>query len=131
MEKQSQEVAQAFLKNEVSRIERRFFIVKVCATVLAYAGTTYWLNSIRPHASTSFLWALILVQVVLYCSIFLTTFKYAQIYHLKNFGLAVFAAFIVGRVNDWELVTIPLIILLALTLTSNKVPVNSPYLPSA
>lgn len=112
--------AQDFIKGEVLKIERNSFFVRIIAAAVGYAGITYWLNAIRADAPLWFVWLLIIVQFALYFSIFISSYRRAIICGFsKNLSFIIFAALaVLGRVNDWELVVIPLIIIVMLVVSA-------------
>lgn len=103
-------------KNEILQIENRLFCGKIIAYSIGYLVITLWLNSIRATASLWPVWALIIIQFALYFSIFITSYKRSVVYGLnKNFALVFFTILaILGRVNDWELLIIPTLIIIML-----------------
>lgn len=116
--------ANDFIKKEVLKIERNTFIFLILASALSYAGITFWLNSIRTTAPLWFVWVLIIIQFALYFSIFIISYRRATVCGLnKNLGLIIFTALaVLGRVENWELLIIPLtvvIILIVSTKTKN------------
>jgi len=84
--------------------------------VIGYIGITFWLNAIRATAPLWFVWVLIIVQFALYFSIFISSYRRAIGCGLnKNISLIIFIALaILGRVNDWEILVIPLTIIIML-----------------
>ncbi len=124
--------ANDFIKREVLNLERNSFAVRIIATALGYTGITFWLNAIRATASLWFVWILIIVQFAFYFSIFITSNRRAIVCGLnKNIGIIIFIAFaILGRVNDWELVIIPLmvVIMLIVSMKAKSVSNDKKYL---
>ena len=105
-----------FLEGEVLKIENRLFLGKLLGSVIGYALITLWLNSIRATASLWIVWALIIVQFSLYSPIFITSCQRSRVFGLNN-NLALvisIALAVLGRVNDWELVVIPLLVIVML-----------------
>lgn len=105
--------AHEFLKGEVLKMERNSFFVRIVVAALAYTGISYWLNAIRADAPLWFVWFLIIVQLALYFSIFISGYRRAIVCGLnKNLSFIIFVALaILGRINDWELVIIPLTVI--------------------
>jgi len=132
MENQKSNKANNFIKNEVLKIERNSFAIRIVATAIGYAGITFWLNSIRATASLWFIWVLIIIQFALYFSIFIAGHQRAMVYGLnKNISIIIFTALaILGRINDWELAIIPLtiIIMLIFSAKTKNVSDKSKYL---
>lgn len=119
MENTTNNKAHDIIKGEVLKFERNAFIFRIIATVVGYAGITFWLNSIRATASLWFVWVLIIIQFALYFSIFIASYRRAIICGLnKNIGLIIFTLTILGRVNDWELVIIPLMVIIMLIVSA-------------
>jgi hypothetical protein len=115
--------ASDFIKTEVLKLERSSFVFSILATAVGYAGITFWLNAIRATASLWFVWVLIVIQFALYFSIFIVSYQRSKVCGLnKNLGIIIFTAFaVLGRVNDWELLTIPLLVVSMLIIsTRNK-----------
>lgn len=111
--------ANDFIKGEVLKLERNSFIVRIIAIAIGYAGITFWLNAIRATVPLWFVWVLIIVQFVLYFSIFIASYRCAMACGLnKNLGIIIFTALtILGRVNDWELAIIPLTVVIMLIIS--------------
>lgn len=111
-----------FVKGEKFKFERNSFIFRIFAIVVSYMAMTLWLNAIRADASLWFLWVLIVIQFLLYCSIFSSCYTRSVVVGLnKNLGLVVFSALaILGRVNDWELLIIPLLVIIMLILSAKN-----------
>lgn len=105
-----------FVKGEVLKLERNSFTFRIFAIVVSYAAMTLWLNAIRTTAPLWFVWVLIIIQLLLYCSIFLSCCARLVVIGLnKNIGLAIFITLaVLGRVNDWELLIIPLTVIVIL-----------------
>lgn len=108
--------AKDLIKGEVLKLERNSFTVRIIVVVMGYAGITFWINAIRATAPLWFVWVLIIVQFVLYFSIFVISYHRAIVTGLnKNIGIIIFIALsILGRVNDWELAIIPLTVVIML-----------------
>ena len=105
--------AHEFIKGEIIKMERNSFFVRIIAATIAYAGITYWLNAIRADAQLWFVWLLIIVQFALYFSIFIASYRRAIVFGFnKNISFIIFVALaVLGRVDDWELVVIPLTVI--------------------
>src|SRR3989344_4356670 len=113
MAMENENKAHEFIKGEVIKMGRNSFFVRIIAATIAYAGITYWLNAIRADAQLWFVWLLIIVQFALYFSIFIASYRRAIVSCFnKNISLIIFVALaVLGRVNDWELVIIPLTVI--------------------
>ncbi len=116
MENKKSNKANEFIKGEVLKLERNSFAVSIIVTVIGYTGITFWLNAIRATAPLWFVWVLIIVQFALYFSIFISSYRRAIVCGFnKNISLIIFTALaILGRVNDWEILVIPLTIIVML-----------------
>jgi len=101
-----------FIKTETLRIDRTLFRGKIISILIGYIGITLWLNAIRATAPLWFVWVLIVIQFLLYFSIFSVSYTRASVIGLnKKFGFIFFVALAtLGRVNDWELFIIPLLL---------------------
>jgi len=101
-----------FIKREILKAERRLFFGQIISILIGYIGITLWLNAIRATASLWFVWVLIVIQFLLYFSIFSFSYTRASVIGLnKKFGFIFFVALaVLGRVNDWELFVIPLLL---------------------
>ena len=120
MENITNNKASDFIKSEVLKIERNSFVFRIIATAVGYAGITFWLNAIRATAPLWFVWVLIIIQFALYFSIFIANYRRAVVCGLnKNLGIIIFTALaILGRVNDWELIIIPLTVVVMLVISA-------------
>ena len=68
-------------------------------------------------------WVLIIIQFALYFSIFIAGYQRSKVFGLnKNIALVLFILLaVLGRVNDWELIIIPLLVVIMLVFsTKNK-----------
>lgn len=121
MENKTNNKASDFIKNEVLSIERKSFIFRMIAAAVGYTGITFWLNAIRATASLWFIWVLIIIQFTLYIFIFIASYRRAVVCGLnKALGIIIFIALaILGRVNDWELIIIPLTIVVMLLVSAS------------
>ena len=117
MENKPSTTTSDFLKNEVLKMENRMFLAKILGSSVGYILITLWLNSIRTTASLWFVWVLIIIQFALYFAIFISSYQRSKIFGFnKNLALVLFTILaVLGRVNDWELVVIPLLIVIMLT----------------
>lgn len=121
MENKTNDKAKNFIKNEVLIIERNSFIFRIIAIAIGYAGITFWLNAIRTTASLWFIWILILTQFTLYFSIFIISYLRAIVCGInKTLGIIIFTSLaILGRVNGWELIIIPLTVVVMLVVSAS------------
>lgn len=106
----SSEVNKIF-RNEILKQERNLFLFKIFSSIILYTVITLWLNSIRATAPIWFVWILIVIKFAFYFSIFIVSYRYSKVCGLnKNFSLILFIILtVLGRVNDWELLIIPLL----------------------
>jgi hypothetical protein len=113
------------IKTKVLKLERYSFGFCILSIVIGYAGITLWLNAIRATAAHWFVWVLIVIQFTLYFSIFIVSFRRSKVFGINNYlGICLFTVLaILGRVNNWELVIIPLLAatMLVLSARNNKV----------
>jgi len=114
--------ANNFLKNEVLKMENRMFLGSIIGSSIGYLIITLWLNSIRTTASLWFVWVLIIIQFTLYFSIFISGYNRSKVLGLnKNVALALFIILaVLGRVNDWELIVIPLLVVIMLIFSARN-----------
>jgi hypothetical protein len=101
-----------FFKTETLKAENNIFRGKIICVLIGYIGITLWLNAIRATSSLWFVWVLIVIQFLLYSSIFSFSYTRALVIGLnKHLGFPFFVVLaILGRVNDWELFIIPLLL---------------------
>jgi hypothetical protein len=101
-----------FIKTEILKAERSLFLGKIISIFIGYVGITLWLNAIRAIASLWFVWVLIVIQFLLYFSIFFLNYTRALVIGLnKKLGFIFFVILaVLGRVNNWELFIIPLLL---------------------
>lgn len=108
-----------FVKNIILKSERRLFFIRILGFAVGYALITMWLNRIRIAASPWLVWTLIIVQFTLYFSIFVAGYRrFVTCGFNEALGVVFFTALaILGRVNDWELVIIPLVVFVMLVVS--------------
>jgi hypothetical protein len=101
-----------FIKTEILKAERSLFLGKIISIFIGYVGITLWLNAIRATAWLWFVWVLIVIQFLLYFSIFFLNYTRALVIGLnKKLGFIFFVILaVLGRVNNWELFIIPLLL---------------------
>lgn len=101
-----------FLNSEIAKIENRMFWGRMLSFSLGYLLATLLLNGIRAKASLWFVWPLIIVQLVLYLSIFIAGYRRSKALGLnKNLAFVVFIVLaFLGRLNDWEIAVIPVLV---------------------
>jgi hypothetical protein len=116
-----EEKAKDFIKTEILKAERNMFVFHILGTLIGYVGITLWLNAIRTTVSLWFVWILIIIQFLLYCLIFSTSYLRAKVCGLKHFGFPIFATLcVLGRVENWELIIIPLLIVIMLIFSAKN-----------
>jgi hypothetical protein len=100
--------------DEIAKGERNAFIFWLIIIVASYTGITFWLNTVRATWPIWFVWVMIIVQFILYFSIFISSYNRASVIGLnKTLGFFVFVALaVLGRVNNWELLIIPLLVII-------------------
>ena len=101
-----------FIKTEILKAERSLFLGKIISIFIGYVGITLWLNAIRATAWLWFVWVLIVIQFLLYFSIFFLNYTRALVIGLnKKLGFIFFVILaVLGRINNWELFIIPLLL---------------------
>jgi hypothetical protein len=117
-----------FIRNETLKIEKRLFFGKIISIVIGYVGITFWLNAVRATWPIWLVWVLIIVQLILYFSIFISCYnRTSAIGFNKTLGFIIIVALaVLGRVNDWELLIIPLLVIIVLIFpTKNKLKLDT------
>lgn len=111
-----------FGKNRMMRLENRMFISRIIGYPIVYLVITLWLNSIRETASLTFVWILIIIQFAFYFSIFVTSYRRSNALGFnKNITPYIFIILtILGRINDWELIVIPILVIVMIILSSRS-----------
>ena len=111
-----------FIKGEILKLERNSFAIGIIINVVAYSLITLWLNSIRTTAALWFVWVLIIIQIILYVLIFVKSYNRSRVFGLKAApGVTLFTIlFWLGRVNDLELLIIPLLVVIMLILSARN-----------
>ena len=119
--------ANDFIKNETLKLERRLFSGKLIFIILGYVIMTFWLNAIRTTWPIWLVWVMIIVQFILYFSIFISSYNRASTIGLnKTLGFIIFVALIVlGRVNNWELIIIPLLFIIMIIFSNKNTKVSN------
>lgn len=108
-----------FLTAEILKTERRVFAGRILATLFGYVLFSTWLSYVRETAPLWFVWTLIIAQWLLYFLIFIVSHRRAQAIGLKTFGIIPFIILAaLGRINDWELVIIPGLIITMLIISA-------------
>jgi hypothetical protein len=76
-----EDIGEAFNKKEIPKSKNRSFIVVILTVTIAYFLLTVFLNSIRAHTTIVLLWFIIIIQFMLYFSIFVIC--YARFAHFE------------------------------------------------
>jgi len=118
-----------FVKKETLKAEKGIFISKMIITTIGYILLTLWLNSIRSTASLWFIWPMIIIQFTLYFLLFSISWNRSRVLGLSNvFGNIIFIGLaIIGRINDWEIVIIPMLLITMITLSSTTKKISKEY----
>lgn len=102
--------------------KKRHFSAKLLWIVAWYVGLTLLLNHVvrRIDAAVPFLWGLAILQVFMYLYIF--SLSYIRLRECRS-KVAVSVGFlaILGRVNDYELLIIPGLVLAALIISARQI----------
>ena len=102
--------------------DRNAYMSSMTLVVIGYAGITFWLNEIRENSSLWLVWMLIIIQLILYFSIFVISYQRAQLIGIKRFGIIPFIILaILGRVENWEIFIIPLLLITMFLLSAKYV----------
>ena len=111
-----------FAYNQRLKIERKLFAGRLLGSAVGYLLITLLLNSIRATASLWVVWPLIIIQFTLYFAIFITSYSRSKALSINAvLSLIVFTALaVLGRVNDWELVVLPVTVVAMLILSAIK-----------
>ncbi len=116
------------IAREILRTEKNLFTFRLLAVLASYAGVTYWLNSIRHSAALSVVWCMIGLQLFLYLTIFVVCSL--RLRQCRRKAWWIWGPLILSRVNDWEVLLIPLtaIITLILSETNSHISPNRQHL---
>jgi len=111
-----------FAKTQILKNDRSIFRGKIIIFLIGYIGITLWLNAIRATASLWFVWVLIVIQFLLYFSFFSSSYNRALVIGInKYYGFPFFVILaILGRVNNWELFIIPLLLIVIFIFSEKK-----------
>lgn len=86
-------------------MQQNIFTVTVIGAILGYAGMTLWLNAIRQTAALPFLWGLIILQLLLFLSVFVICS--IRLRQCGRHSWWIWMPLLLSRVNDWEVFLIP------------------------
>lgn len=113
------------IKREVLRTEKNIFIFNLFLVLAGYVGTTLWLNAIRQSAAIWFVWVLIALQFFLFISIFVVCSMRAKQCDHRHVWLILVLVACASRVNNWELVLIPVMAATMLVLSERNQKVSA------
>ena len=113
------------IKREVLRTEKNIFIFKLFLVLAGYVGTTLWLNAIRQSAAIWFVWVLIAPQLFLFISIFVVCSMRAKQCGYRYVWLIFILLACASRVDNWELVLIPVMAVTMLVLSERNQKVSA------
>ncbi len=98
--------------------EKRVFIIKMLLAAGAYVGITLVLNAVRKEATTGLLWGSIFLQLLFYGYIFfVAAVRASECGYKVSCWLAPVLA-VLGRVEDFEVVVIPAVILASFAISA-------------
>lgn len=104
-----------------SKMSRNAFASNILSTLVFYTGVTLLLNNIRTSASLWIVWPLILIQLLLYFWIFvISSIRFKQVGYKRFNRVPFFILAILGRVENWEIVIIPSLIVIMLMLSARN-----------
>jgi hypothetical protein len=122
------ELEKEFSKNVIEfalKNESKYFIGSILFSSVVYLLVTLLLNSIRATAPIWLVWILIGIQFLYYYFIFASAYRRSIVYGLSSgLALVVFVILaILGRVNDWEILVIPsmLVVMILISLANKRV----------
>jgi hypothetical protein len=111
--------ARDIITKELLRMENGAFIVRLFLVIGCYVGVTFWLNAIRQTAAIWFVWVLIAVQFFFLISIFVVCSLRAKQCGFQHTWL-ILVALILSRINNWEVVIIPALVVFMLILSTRN-----------
>lgn len=111
--------ARDFISSELLRIERRVFAGKLLVGTFGYVGVTLWFNAVRQTAAISLVWVLIALQLACFFVIFVVCWRRAQQCGFRHTWLMI-VPLILSRINDWELVILPALMVIMLILSARN-----------
>ena len=116
--------ANNFANEMMEKWRKRIFIGYLFTVLIGYVGITLLLNAIRANVPIWIVWILIIIQFLLYLLIFHIPYARAvECGFNKTISEIIFIILaILGRINDWELLIIPLItIIMIIVSAKNKI----------
>lgn len=128
MDKSNDVLVPAEVASELLRIEDRSYKVSVLIISFAYLLSSILLSSFRAKAPVVLVWVLVLLQLFFFFAIFVKCYQRAFLLGLnRSIGFFIFVTLaVLARINDWEIVVIPVTVLTMLTLSwrNKKLPKN-------
>ena len=103
------------ITNDVLRTEKNILIFRLLITVGGYVGITLWLNAIRQTASAWCVWFLIGIQIFLFLTIFVVCSL--RLRQCGKHAWWLWLPLILSRVSNWEVVVIPVTMIVTLILS--------------
>jgi len=102
------------------KAERGQFAFIILTTLIGYVGVTFWLNAIRASWPIWIVWVLIIIQLLLYILIFSTSWGRSKVLGLNTYlGFIIFTILaVLGRIENWEIIIIPLTIIVMLVFSA-------------
>ena len=96
--------------------ENKIFIGSILFYSVGYLIITLFINNVRTSYSLWLVWPLLIIQFVLYFYIFIAGYRRSIVMGLNKeiafFGFIILA--ILGRINDWEILVIPLLMVICI-----------------
>ncbi len=122
MENKTDTNLSSFAKKMLLEAENRIFLGHISSLSVGYLLLTLWLNNIRATAHIWFVWVLIIIQLLLYFSIFIECSERSKALGLnKNIAFSIFFILaVLGRINDWEVIIIPLVVVIMLVFSARN-----------
>ncbi len=108
--------------NNLQIYQKKFSPLRLIGYLAGYVVLSLWLNSIRATAPIALVWIMIAVQFILYASIFVYGYsRYNGPSNLEKLGWFItLVVAILGRVNNWEIVILPLFVIAMIILPKKK-----------
>lgn len=112
----------SFVEGEALKIENGLFIGKLLVSSLVYLFVSILLNNFRATAPIALVWILIGVQFLTYFGIFLMSYRRSVVMGLNKILAAIVFILLAigGRINDWEFLILPLLIVVMIMLSSRN-----------
>lgn len=111
-----------FVKNEILLVEKTKFKFSIIKTLIFYVVITLLLNAFRVSAPIWLVWVSIIVQLLLFFSIFNICYMRSQECGFKGYWFIVFVILaVLGRVENWEIIIIPLMITIMIIISEKNI----------